>query len=124
MDYEEEVQHNRRKKISKAKAPKKSGHKHAYEPCVVEYPANWFMKEHERGPQMRADIMDYCPVCGKLAAPHQTERWWVRGRSIAGFWHDPSEEALRELDPATRTLPSFVIEDPFARSVNIKGANE
>ena len=124
MDYEEEVQRNRRKKISKAKAPKKSGHKHAYEPCVVEYPANWFMKPHERGSKTRPDIMDYCPTCGKLSATHQTERWWVGGRDFRGTWSDPSEEALKELDPETRTLPTFMIEDPFARSVNTEGANE
>lgn len=116
MEYiDDEMRH---KKKSRKKPPRKANHKHLDEPCVFEYPNNWFMKEHEQGLRMTAMISAYCPVCGKVGNI-DLERWYVSMRDPIGCWSEPSEEAKRELDPVTRTLPTFRVKNPFVKYVEV-----
>lgn len=116
MKYTEEIP--RYKKKSKAKPPKKSKHKHMYEPCVIERPVDWYMKEHERSGVIKAEIGMYCPVCGKAGSITDVDRWyqkeptqskWITCRTI------PTEECILELDPTTRTLPTFWTDEIFPK---------
>ena len=76
------------------------------------------MKEHEQGPRMTAIISAYCPICGKVGNI-DLERWYVHMRDLSGCWSEPSEEAKRELDPATRTLPTFRVKNPLVKYVEV-----
>ena len=95
-----------------------------YEPCVIEIPADWYKKEHERSGEIKAEIWSYCPVCGKVCAIQNTERWW---KSVAEphhlfgrvFYTEPTEECKRELNPETRTLPTFWNDDVFPKYVEL-----
>lgn len=115
----------RYKKKSQAKPPKKSKHKHVYEPCVIEYPRDWYKKEHERSVEKRVQISSYCPICGKVGDIDH-DRWWRRetlhggsaGRNV------PTDEALREYNPETRTLPTFVSDEYFAKFVELPEVQE
>lgn len=120
MIYEEEsVRH---KKRSKAKPPKKADHKHLFEPCVLEYKSRRFDKAHGMvcdEPDARID--SYCPVCGKIGGLLDESRWWKWERFHSYWKHERTEEAVRELSPETRTLPTFFIEDGwFAKYVELK----
>ena len=112
----------RYKKKSRAKPPHKAKHKHLNEPCLLEYPANWFMKEHEQGAKMTVSFAGYCPICGKVGDA-DVERWYVHRRGFEGgrsfLWSVPTAEAERELDPATRTLPTFRVKDLFVTFVEV-----
>lgn len=104
------------KKKSQAKPPKKSKHKHEYEPCVLEYNDIRFSQEHgivyDR-PRARFDR--YCPVCGKLGGleSKDVERWYRSDRAGYRITHVLSEEGEREMNPETRTLPTFWVDDPY-----------
>ena len=115
MEYiEQEMRHRKKKR----KTVKKASHKHLNEPCVLEYPANWFMKGYVSD-KMRAAIRGYCPLCGKVNTVDNYERWYVSEKTLYGLTHEVTEEANRELDPATRTLPTFRVKDPFAKFVEV-----
>lgn len=109
------------KKKARLHIPKKADHRHVYEPCVIEYPKLWYKKDHERNGERYSEIRCYCSVCGKIGHLNP-ERWWrleschspQAGRMV------PTEEALLELSPATRTLPTFLCDDYFAKYVDIE----
>ena len=117
------------KKKSQAKPPKKSKHKHQYEPCVLEFNGLRISKEHgivyDR-PEAR--ISAYCPVCGKLGPLENPERWFYDRWITHPVFHrviEPckTEECERELNPETRTLPTFWVDDPyFTKSVEVADA--
>ena len=89
------------KKKSQAKPPKKSKHKHIYEPCILEFNGLRFSKEHGVVyDKPSARISGYCPVCGKVGSPGNLERWYGHrevfyqfGRVFEGF---ETEEYKRE----------------------------
>ena len=124
MEYIEEIP--KYKKKSKAKTPKKADHRHIFEPCVIEYicPYAEFTKEQGFKPGYKAKIDGYCPICGKIGTPDM-EPWLVKSdRWYPDYgMNEPSESALRELNPKTRTLPTFDIGDDwiFAKFVNLEG---
>lgn len=111
------------RKASQAKAPKKAKHKHLAEPCVTIYPKDWHTKEHLRSNEKHATIDYYCPICGKLMGLRDRERWYttepLRGLPFAGIRTVHTEECERELNPETRTLPSFEIDSPFDKFVSL-----
>lgn len=120
---------NRRQKISRTKPPKKATHKHIYEPCVFEFNSPRFTKDHGVVyDKPGACIGAYCPVCGKVGDLPERERWYA-SRYIShptfGSCIEPYEtdECKNELNPATRTLPTFWVEDRwFTKYVDlIKG---
>lgn len=113
------------RKKSSVKPPKKSRHKHVYEPCLIEIPTLWYGKPHERA-QSRTTYLNfkaYCPICGKLESGDQ-DRWF---RSDKKFHSDgtsyievsKTEEAIKEINPTTRTIPSFKVDSPFDKFVDI-----
>ena len=98
------------RKKSTARPPAKAKHKHVYEPCLIEHPADWWNKPHERSGKTTLRFATYCPICGKTdSADH--DRWVTTVKKHNGvvsyLEHVYTEEAERELDPATRTLPVF-----------------
>lgn len=111
------------KKKSKAKPPKKLNHKHCYEYCVLEYPSDWFLKDHERSGDKKIVIHRYCPICGKLSYLENIERWYTQEQvSNLSFFvtHTvPTEECTKELNPNTRTLPTFCVSDMFQKFVEL-----
>lgn len=113
------------KKKSQKKAPKKADHKHLCEPCVIEHPKDWYKKEHERSGELAADIYGYCPVCGKVTSYRPDKgRWYKtvqRNNGVFSYLETvPTEECERELDPKTRTLPTFRTNDFSAKVVELE----
>ena len=110
------------RKKSQAKPPKKSKHKHIYEPCLLEIPLEWYSHPHERSGKTFLRFRSYCPTCGKIGDVDH-ERWWTHVEKHNGMFayletvH--TKEAERELNPLTRTLPVFKTEDYFAKFVDI-----
>lgn len=111
------------RKKSTARPPAKAKHKHVYEPCLIEYPLDWWNKPHERKRYVpHLQFSAYCPVCGKIGEVDR-ERWFTTvkkyniGRPYLESVH--TEEAKRELNLTTRTLPVFKVVDPFAKFVKI-----
>lgn len=104
----EEVMPYRKK--AKKKTPKKSDHKHWFKTCVVEYVGKEFKKERGFVEVASAAIRDYCPVCGKVQYP-EPERWWTDLKyGSLGWYREETKEYLKELNPETRTLPTFHID--------------
>lgn len=104
------------KKKSQKKPPKKAKHKHLSEPCVIDVPRDWYKKEHERSGEMKSDIYGYCPICGKVTEFYpDRDRWLTHVRHYDGPFTYletvPTEECARELNPETRTLPTFKSND-------------
>ena len=111
-----------RKKSTK-KPPVKAKHKHVYEPCLFEIPHEWYCKPHERKSNATFLVFrSYCPICGKTSGCDR-ERWFTRVKRFNGVIHYlesvHTEEAERELNPVTRTLPVFKVADQFAKFVDI-----
>ena len=126
QDFTNDIPKYRKK--STAKPPAKSKHKHVYEPCLFEYPAHWYMKSHEHMMYERGHIKkslrfgSYCPICGKTGEI-DLKRWWTSVKKHDGI-HSYiesiyTEEAERELNPVTRTLPVFSIDSWSAKFVDI-----
>lgn len=106
----------RYRKKSQATPPAKAKHKHVYEPCLIEYPQQWYLKPHEialyEGNRVKTMLRfgSYCPICGKIGeADH--DRWTTSVKKHNGVSSYiecvRTAEAERELDQATRTLPVF-----------------
>lgn len=114
------------RKKAKPKVPKKSKHKHLFQPCVVEYPEDWYTKPHLQSGKRKADIAYYCPTCGKRTSVLEMDRWREKrplddsGIPLPIFAIEPTEECAMELDPKTRSLPTFYMNDPFDKFVDIK----
>lgn len=111
------------KKKAKHKAPKKADHKHLCEPCVLETPKDWFNKPHDRSGAMNRSIAGYCPICGKLDTIKDKSLWYGKDTVFIGnlqFTESVlTEEGRRQMNPCTRTLPCFRVDDPFAKFVQL-----
>lgn len=114
MEYQmEEIPRYRKK--SRRKSAGKSDHKHVYVNCVFGYynvhleRAHGFVDDKE----LSWSIGTYCPVCGKIG--RFTDPAWLAVHSCClgkDRWREMwTKEALREFDPASRTLPFFFLED-------------
>ena len=116
MEYIEETP--RYKKKSQAKPPKKSKHKHVYEPCVLEYIYPYAECVSGQGFKSgRGERIDgYCPICGKIG-PTDMTRWYKIDCDLSskrwGHKTELSDEAIKELNPDTRTLPTFDVGDDW-----------
>ena len=120
-DYDNDVMPYKKK--STAKTPKKSKHKHLFEPCIFEYPLDWWTKEHLRKPDVKPIIGSYCPICGKVGEMKDRDRWYTRETVFVGNMQFSesvfTEEGKREMDPKTRTLPCFSLGGPFDKFVTL-----
>ena len=109
----------------KPKKPKKSKHKHIYEPCVFESQSIKLDEQHGFINDSRLCVGSYCPLCGKVGSRRLSEdaRWYKDTSVIKGsfryFSIEPTEEALREFDPETRTLPFFKLTDYWQKEVEL-----
>lgn len=114
------------KKKSTGNTPKKSKHKHVYEPCILSYPDDWWEKAHLRRRHVsRTPIFSsYCPVCGKIGAIKDRARWYKNETVFTGNiqWTRSvlTDEGEREMNPRTRTLAYFEIDDPFVKFVELE----
>ena len=102
-----------RKKAQK-NTPKKSNHKHEYVNCVYGFNGQKFSRERGFEPVPELSIGTYCPVCGKIGTTYdEGEGRWVewgkRGPLLTS--HQWTDEAKREFDESTRTLPYFWVDD-------------
>lgn len=106
------------RKKSTAKPPAKAKHKHVYEPCLLEQLEDWYCKPHERKThKTRLRFRSYCPICGKVGGLDK-DRWITTVKKRNGMFsyleQVYTEEAERELNPSTRTLPVFYIGDQWS----------
>lgn len=97
------------RKKAKKKTPKKFKHKHQFEPCVVEYIGKEFDRERGFIPTHAAAIRDCCLICGKIQYP-EPDRWWEDTIYNRFLSKSETAEHMRELNPETRTLPTFHID--------------
>lgn len=124
FDYHKEAcETSSHKKKSTGTGTKKSKHKHLYEPCILSYPDDWWEKAHlrrKRGSRT-SFIATYCPICGKIGTIKDRSRWYQPETVFTGNiqWTRTvlTEEGEREMNPKTRTLPYFEIDEPFIKSV-------
>jgi hypothetical protein len=103
----------RYKKKSKAHPPRKADHKHEYASCVLDVENGWGVGNIKC--RQFFTICSYCPVCGKIGGVIEPRYL------VAGKWFEWSDEAMRELDPKTRTLPCFPVSDAWQKYVDLKG---
>lgn len=98
----------------KQKKTKKSNHKHEYTDCVVEYDSYSTLVPHSI-----QRIWSYCKICGKINMVPVEHVWMkeiYRKSGIALYYTD---EAKREFDPETRTLPYFHLDDMWQKYVDM-----
>lgn len=112
-------------KKSQKNPPQKAKHKHTYEPCIIEIPHDFWRKPHERDGEMKPRFYNYCPICGKVGDMNpDRERWWTTEKRFNGAIHYletvPTPEGAKELDPITRTLPTFRVDDIFPKFVELE----
>ena len=110
MDYFEETMPYKKK--SKHRAPAKANHKHDFQPCIFEYEGIQFDSAHGVVPKEKEMFGDYCVICGKIA--HRSGSQWMERvpTSKRGVYSlEYTDEAKKELDRSTRTLPTFWLDD-------------
>lgn len=100
------------KKKSQVYSPKKSDHKHLSQDCVFEWDDplgkltdKGFQKVH------KVDGGAYCPICGQIRLGEMSFDWYKEIKGFSAFHLELSERAIKEIDPKTRTLPTFFLND-------------
>lgn len=123
-------------KKKKKKTIKKSNHKHVYKFCVIQYPWDKFDKEKGFLKEKTESLAKYCPVCGKLQTKLTPDDWDKLTEykhftfSASMFWLPYVEDkylteyAISQINPETRTIPTFEVESSFATQVNINQTGE
>lgn len=104
------------KKKMRRKPSKKARHKHDYQPCVFEYDGIRLDKAHGFVPSPNMGFGSYCTICGKIGGSDH-DRWsrWVPVNGGPAGHSEYTEEAQIELNPETRTLPTFRVEDIWSQ---------
>lgn len=104
----------------KPKKPKKSKHKHIYEPCVYQLSVKQGIYDtvKEFAPDIVNTIGSYCPICGKVGTIYLREEPWYTDIGIVPG-KSPTERALREFKSETRTLPCFELADLWQKEVEL-----
>lgn len=113
MNIDDDI--GRYKKRAKYKAIPRSKHKHDYQDCVYEYESIVrFDKIHGFIEGEKKCLGTYCSICGKIGKKSPPDKWYRRQHGRETDWYiriDYTEDALRELDAKTRTLPTFFLND-------------
>lgn len=111
------------KPTKKKKKPKKANHKHVYENCVYDIV---FDPAHGFRDKIYHSIGTYCSICGKIGdlCDDENMKWYKKQCGKFGISNpichsELTEEAKREFDPATRTLPYFFVSDWFQKEVQL-----
>lgn len=98
------------RKKSQKKPPKKANHKHEWSNCVYETDSMNYSIEKGFFRTTELTIGKYCPICGKIGEISD-RNYRINTSQYSHFFHyEWSKEAIREFDPATRTLPFFRID--------------
>lgn len=108
-DVDETVRY---RKKAKRKSVVKCGHKHVFVPCVVEYPKEWWQKEHLRSGEYIPTLASYCTICGRVGSHAYCGSVRLRPSEY-------TDTELTELNPETRTLPTFRCNDYFTKYVDL-----
>lgn len=114
MQTDEDLALTPYRKKSKRRPPKKANHKHENADCV------FFENGHH---YKHLFIGSYCPVCGKIMnwLTPLDGKWRKNDSEYPHFIHSAwTEDALREFNPETRTLPFFEIKKILQREVNLE----
>jgi len=99
----------RHRKKAQPKGLKRSNHKHIYEPCLLEY--DWAPNPSTSKSEGTIVVFrSYCTLCGKLGDV-DVSRWFVPPEKNYIWPKGYTEAAKKELDPATRTIPLFKVEN-------------
>lgn len=99
------------RKKAKKRTSRKSNHKHCFQSCIFTYEMKMFNKDRGYVPTQSEIFGKYCSICGKISFS-VSEEYMVEIREKTGPWRiDYTDKAKRELDPATRTLRTFFLED-------------
>lgn len=97
----------RYRKKSNSPAPPKAKHKHQYQDCLFEIDWQELDKANGFVPSTEIVFGSYCPICGKIGGAKKD--WYIY---INKIWrYEYTDEAKKELDESTRTLPLFRIKD-------------
>lgn len=97
------------KKKARKKPPKKANHKHEWASCVYQTDSVAYSREKGFYKTAELTIGKYCPICGKIGVIGDQD-YRINTSQIPKFFHmEWSEKALKEFNPATRTLPFFRI---------------
>ena len=117
------------KKKSKKKPPKKAKHKHEYVPCVLW--RNSLVLDKAHGFQYTGEpskvIGTYCPICGKIG-DHYDWSWMIEIEdpayenhpNIKRRFYDWNDEAKKQFDEDTRTIPIFKTAEWFQKFVDLE----
>ena len=120
MEIEAEVM--RYKKKAQKKPSPKAKHKHDYQPCIIRTD-NIALHSNfgiVRVPKGKLEFGSYCTVCGKIGSV-DFDRWYRTVKLEYGVKPEHTEEALRELNPSTRTIPTFYVTDTLSQKfVNLE----
>ena len=101
---------------SKNESASKANHKHEFCDCVFEYDNFKFSKIHGKVPHREFAIGSYCIICGKVGGRLGSPSRWSYPAQVPGktYWETVfTDEYKREMNPKTRTLPTFFLEDRF-----------
>lgn len=99
----------RYKKKATKKSPPKAKHKHEFEECILEYPSKSFDKTKGFIDKVEGCFGRYCVICGRIHFGGLTDHF-VRAPYGNSYVLRMSEKAKRELNPETRTLPTFWVD--------------
>jgi len=106
------------KKKSKKRTPKKANHKHEFADCIFEYDGLRLDDAHGFQPQPREWFGKYCRICGKIGGL-EYEKWVKQHHKLridgTGIARDLTDKAASELNPETRTLPTFRVDDIYGQ---------
>ena len=118
MDEEAVVPYRKKKRRH---PPKKADHKHEFTDCVFEFNPETCRYLIDR---QEFAIGSYCPICGKVGSTAPiggTNGRWKKNIAeppyICPVWTDDAE---REFNPATRSLPHFMLNDWFQKYVTLE----
>lgn len=106
------------KKKKKKKVPKKANHKHDFKNCVyVQDLPSYNQVQGFAATKTIIGLGSYCSICGKINL--ETPKEYLIGQKphIFLFLSELTEEAKKELDPTTRTIPTFTIDQSKQKSV-------
>lgn len=113
------------RKKSQRKPPPKAKHRHDYQPCLIMSDGIEIDKAHGVIPKTKDQLHfgSYCTICGKIGSP-DFDRWHITIHEGDCVRPGYTDEALKELNPETRTLPTFYVPDCFSqRFVDLKEAS-
>ena len=103
------------RKRAKKTTVKKADHEHENSFCVFEYKNSYYTIEHGRVSKLDTSIGEYCPVCGKIRVLYTLDRKYTMKSntfySNCAIGLQYNQEAIKELNANTRTLPTFHVDD-------------